>query len=72
MSDFPQNETITVSEFSKEMDRIEEIQDEVSDILNSKNPFIYLFYFLKAERLHAQAEELMLKLFQKELVEDPQ
>lgn len=67
-----EKETVTVSEFSNEMDRIEIIQDKVLNILGSKNPFVRFFGFPKAKKLHFEAEEAMLKLFKKELVEDPQ
>jgi len=62
-------ETVTVSEFNKEMDRIKNMQDEVEKILNS-NWFSKWWNFGKATRLHNESGKAMHDLWSKELVTD--
>lgn len=62
-------ETIKASEYLKEMDRIEELQNEVSRILTN-NQVVKFLYFDRAVKLHEEAEESMRVLFGKKLVRD--
>lgn len=63
--------TITVSEFEKEMAEIEKLQEQVSDWINSKSFFVRVFNFGigRTQRIHNEAGKRMKLLFSKELVE---
>lgn len=65
-------ETITVSEFEKEMNEIEKLQEEVSNWINSKSFFVKFFDFGlgRMQKIHDEAGRRMGILFSKELIED--
>jgi hypothetical protein len=62
--------TVTVSEFSKEMDRIDKIQDEVNDILYNRGWLYKMFFLGKARKLHNEAGQRMNELWSKDLIVD--
>ena len=61
--------TVTVSEFEKEMDEIDRLQDVVSEWCMSKSIFRFL-WSRKARKAHFEAGRRMTVLFSKELIED--
>jgi|WetSurSiteA1Bulk_404760.scaffolds.fasta_scaffold14270_4 hypothetical protein len=46
----------------KELKEIEELQNQVSKILYSKNPFVRFFFNKKAWRLHLEADKRLENL----------
>ena len=61
--------TITVSEFEKEMEEIDRLQDIVSNWCMSKSIFRFLWR-KQARNAHFEAGRRMKILFSKELIED--